>query len=193
MIVVFLSQLALVFSLTELFPLYLTHCSVTSVNESDIRLAVARPNNIVCVVEKDILGMTAAETLRCAGCKGEHWANSWECPLVQHALEIERLRSKGLSYREALIKLKEPSVSADSGKTYSQGSTSSNAEVDLRDAKSYSGALKKRESALSSSPMVQKLALKLQALMHVPKLITQVTACWTTVIRALTHKSCQIL
>ena len=56
----------------------------------------------------------AAETLRCAGCKGAHRANTRECPLVQHAHEVEWLRSRGLSYREAVIKLKEPSAAVDS-------------------------------------------------------------------------------
>ena len=96
-----------------------------------------------------------AETLRCAGCKGEHQANSRECPLVQHAHEVERLRSRGLSYREAVIKLKEPCAAVDSGKTYSQGSRSIDAEVSLILPKGYSGALKKSDNALSSLPKVQ--------------------------------------
>ena len=93
MIIVFQVQSTLVFSPTELDPLCLTHCSATSVNESDIQLAVARPNNAVCVV-KESEGHSrddcAAETSRCAGCKGEHRANSRECPLVQHAHEVKR-------------------------------------------------------------------------------------------------------
>ena len=51
-------QSALLFSPTELDPLCLTHCSATSVNESDIQLAVASPNNAVCIVVKDTLEMT---------------------------------------------------------------------------------------------------------------------------------------
>ena len=124
MIIVFQFSSKLVFPPTELDPLCLTHCSATSVNESDIQLSVARPNNAVCDVVKDILEVCAAETLRCAGCKSEHRANSRECPLVQHAHEVEQLRSRGLSYREAVIKLKELSAAVDSGKMYSQGSTS---------------------------------------------------------------------
>ena len=58
MIIVFQFQLTSLFSPTELDPLCLTHCSATSVNESDLQLAVARPNNAVCVVVKDILEMT---------------------------------------------------------------------------------------------------------------------------------------
>ena len=78
-----------------------------------------------------------------------------ECPLVQHANDVELLRSRGLSYREAVIKLKEPSAAVDSGKTYSQGPTSIDAEVNLSLPMSYSGALKKRDNALSSLPEVQ--------------------------------------
>ena len=70
--------------------------------------------------------------------------NSRDCPLVQHAHEVARLRSRGLSYREAVIKLKEPSAAVDSVKTYSQGSTSIDTEVNLSIPKSYSGALKKK-------------------------------------------------
>ena len=58
MIIAFQSQSTLVFSITELDSLYLTHCSATSVNKSDIQLAVARQDNDVCVVVKDILEMT---------------------------------------------------------------------------------------------------------------------------------------
>ena len=58
MIIVFQFQSTLVFSPTELNPLCLTHCSATSVNELDIQLAVAKPNNAVCIVVKDILEMT---------------------------------------------------------------------------------------------------------------------------------------
>ena len=58
MIIFFQFQTILVFSPTELDHLCLTHCSATSVNESGIQLAVARPNNAVCVVVKDILEMT---------------------------------------------------------------------------------------------------------------------------------------
>ena len=50
----------------------------------------------------------AAETLRCTGCKGEHRANLYEYTLVQHAHDVDWLRSRGLSYREAVIKLKGP-------------------------------------------------------------------------------------
>ena len=39
-------------------PLCLTHCSASSVNELDVELAVARLNNAVCVVVKEILEMT---------------------------------------------------------------------------------------------------------------------------------------
>ena len=60
-----------------------------------------------------------------------------------------------MSYREAVIKLKEPSDAVDSGKTYSQGSTSIDAKVNLSLPKSYSGALKKSDTALSSLPKVQ--------------------------------------
>ena len=180
MIIVFQFQSTLVFSPAELDPLSLTHCSATSVNESDIQLAVARPNNAVCIVVKDILEMTVqttVQTLRCAGCKGEHQANSRECPLVQHAHEVERLRSRGLSYREAVIKLKEPSAVVDSGKTYSQGSTSIDAAVSLSLLKSSSGALKKVTLHCSLCLRFKQLVLKPQALMHLPKLIKQVTAC----------------
>ena len=58
MIVFILFQSALVFSPTELDPLYLTHSSVTNVNKSDLQLAVARPINAECVVVKDILEKT---------------------------------------------------------------------------------------------------------------------------------------
>ena len=54
-----------------------------------------------------------------------------------------------------MIKLKEHSAAADSGKTYSQGSTNIDAEVNLSLPKSYSGALKKSDSALSSLNKVQ--------------------------------------
>ena len=53
-----------------------------------------------------------------------------------------------------MIKLKEPSAAVDSGKMYSQGSTSIDAEVNLNLPKSYSGALKKSDTALSSLPKV---------------------------------------
>ena len=75
--------------------------------------------------------------------------------LVQHAHEVERLRSRGLSYREAVIKLKDPSAAADSGMMYSHGLTSIDAEVSPSLPKSYSGALKKSDTALSSLPKVQ--------------------------------------
>ena len=47
-----------------------------------------------------------AEVPQCAGCNGEHRANSRECPLVQHAHDIEKLRSEGLSYQDPLTKLR---------------------------------------------------------------------------------------
>ena len=54
-----------------------------------------------------------AEVPQCPGCNGEHQANSCECPLVQHAHDIEQLRSEGLSYLDALTKLKEPGMAGN--------------------------------------------------------------------------------
>ena len=42
-----------------------------------------------------------SNTYKCANCSGNHPANSSECPLIKQAMEIEKLRSTGLTYNEA--------------------------------------------------------------------------------------------
>ena len=94
---------------------------------------------------------------------------------MEHAHEIERLRSRGLSYQEAVIKLEELSAAVDSGKTYSQGPTSSNVEMNLSLPRSYNGASRKGTMHCPYYLQFKQLGLKPQALMHIPKLIKQVT------------------
>ena len=47
-----------------------------------------------------------AKVAQCAACNREHQANAHECFLVQHAHDIEQLRSKGLRYQDAFTKLR---------------------------------------------------------------------------------------
>ena len=102
-----------------------------------------------------------AEVPQCAGCNGEHRANSRECPLVQHAHDIEQLRSRGLSYQDALTKLKEPG--ADGNLRKRNFSTplkfrESNSEGNISQPFSYRDALTKKDSAAENATAVSQSA-----------------------------------
>ena len=103
MMIVFLFLLVLEFSLSGLDLMCLTQYNATTVKKLDTQQVVvkAKQRGLHCGGGHS-RDDCVAEVPQCGGCNGEHRANSRECPMVQHAHDIEQLRSAGLSYQDAL-------------------------------------------------------------------------------------------